>query len=81
MLRLLWECLTVWSVSPTSLEGARAILAHASGENSPSDPGLVNKFLGERIRETYNRLQVPVIIQGELKSCLTGIPLTSVSPR
>lgn len=81
LLKRLWECLTVWRVSPTSLEGAQAILAHAVGENSPSDPGLVNEFLASRIRELYRELQLPVIVQGELKLCLPDIPLTAVSPR
>lgn len=81
MVKRLWELLTVWSVSPTSLQGAQAILAHASGENSPSDPGLVNEFLAGKIRELYRQLRVPVIIQGELKPCLSDIPLTAVSPR
>lgn len=81
MLKRLWECLTVWSVPPTTLEGAQAILAHAAGENSPSDPGLVNEFLADKIRKLYHQLQVPVIIQGELKLCLSDIPLTAVSPR
>ena len=81
MLKRLWECLTVWFVPPTSLQGAQAILAHASGENSPSDPGLVNEFLAGKIRELYHQLQVPVIIQGELWPCLSDIPLTAVSPR
>ncbi len=81
LLKLLWECLTVWSVPPTSLRGAQAILAHASGENGPSDPGLVNEFLADKIRELYHQLKVPVIIQGELKPCLSDVPLTAVSPR
>ena len=81
MLKLLWECLTVWSVPPTSLRGAQAILAHAAGENSPTDPGLVNEFLANKIREIYHQLRVPVIIQGELKPCLSDIPLTAISPR
>lgn len=81
MLKLLWECLTVWSVSPTSLQGAQAILSHSAGENSPSDPGLVNEFLAGTIRELYRQLGVPVIIQGELKPCLSDIPLAAVSPR
>lgn len=81
MLKRLWDCLTVWSVPPTSLKGAQAILAHASGENSPSDPGLVNEFLAARIRELYRELNVPVIVQGELKLCLSDIPLAAVSKR
>src|SRR3989338_508688 len=81
ILKLFWECLTVWSVPPTSLEGAEAIVAHAAGENSPSDPGLVNEFIAGKIRELYHQLGVPVIIQGELKPCLSDIPLTAVSPR
>lgn len=81
MIKRLWELLTIWSVPPTSLQGAQAILAHASGENSPSDPGLVNEFLAGKIGDLYRQLRVPVIIQGELKPCLSGIPLTAVSPR
>lgn len=81
MLKLLWECLTVWSVPPTSLRGAQAILSHSAGENNPSDPGLVNEFLAGKIRELYRQLKVPVIIQGELRPCLSDIPLTAVSPR
>src|SRR3989344_7585888 len=81
MLKRLWECVIVWSVPPTSLQGAQAILSHAAGENSSSDPGLVNEFLAGKIRELYHQLKVPVIIQGELKSCLSDIPLTAVSPR
>lgn len=81
MLKCLWECLAVWSVPSTSLQGAQAILAHASGENSPIDPGLVNEFLAGKIRELYRQLGVPVIIQGELKPCLSDIPLIAVSPR
>lgn len=81
MLKRLWECLTVWSVPPTSLRGAQAILAHSAGENSSSDPGLVNEFLAERILELYQELRVPVIIQGELKPCLSSIPLAAISPR
>lgn len=83
-LKSLWECLTCWFVPPTPIQliqEAQAILAHAAGENSPSDPGLVNEFLAGRIRKLYHQLQVPVIIQGELKSCLSDIPLTAVSPR
>ena len=78
---LIWECLTVWTVPPTSLRGAQAILSHAAGENSPGDPGSVNEFLAGKIRELYHELKVPVIIQGELKPCLSDIPLTAVSPR
>ena len=81
LLKRLWECLTVWSVPPTSLRGAQAILAHTAGENSPIDPGRVNKFIAVRIGELYHQLRVPVIIQAELKSCLPDIPLTAVSPR
>ena len=81
MLKRLWECVIVWSVPPTSLQGAQAILSHAAGENSSSDPGLVNEFLAGLIRQLYQELKVPVIIQGELKSCLSDVPLTAVSPR
>lgn len=81
LLKHLWECLTVWSVPPTSLQGAQAILAHSAGENSPTDPGLVNKFIADKIKELYHHLKVPVIIQGELKPCLFDIPLTAASPR
>lgn len=80
LLKRLWECLTVWSVPPTSLRGAQAILAHAAGENSPTDPGRVNEFIAGKIRELYYELDVPVIIQGELKSCLI-VPLAAVSLR
>ena len=81
MLKRLWECLTVWSVPSTTLEGAQAILAHAAGENSPTDPGLVNEFLAQKIRELYHQLKVPVIVEGELKLCLSDVPLTAVSLR
>ena len=81
MLKRLWECLTVWSVPSTSLEGAQAILAHAAGEISSSDPGLVNEFLSGKIKDLYHQLQVPVIVQGELRQCLSDIPLTAVSLR
>ncbi len=81
MLKRLWECLTVWSVPPTSLQEAQAILAHAAGETGSSDPGLVNKYLAELIRKLYHELKIPVIIQGELKFCLSDIPLAAVSPR
>lgn len=80
-LKCLWQCLTVWRVSPTSLRGAQAILAHSAGENSPTDPGVVNQYLANLIRDLHRRLGVPVIIQGELKPCLADVPLTAVSPR
>ena len=79
MWKCLWECLTVWSVPPTSLRGAQAILSHAAGENGPTDPGLVNEFLGEQIRKLYHQLGIPVIVQAEVAPCLRDIPLTAVS--
>lgn len=79
--RCLWECLTVWSVAPTSLQGAQAIIAHAAGENSSSNPGQANEFLAGIIRKLYHQLKVPVIVQAELKPCLTDIPLAAVSQR
>ena len=81
LLKRLWECLTVWSVTPTSLQGAQAILSHAAGENTPSDPGVVNEYNAELIRKLYQELKVPVIAQGELKLCLSGIPGVIFSPR
>ena len=81
MLKHLWKCLTVWYIPATSLDGAQAILAHAADENSPTDPGDVNRYNAEIIKNLYRRLHIPVIIQGELKPCLTDIPLTAVSPR
>ena len=81
MLKILCECLTVWSVPPTSLQGAQVILAHAAGENSPNDPGIVNKYNAELIRKLYQELKIPVIAQGELKLCLSDIPDAVFSPR
>lgn len=81
MLKRLWECLTVWRVAPTSLCGAQAILVHAAGENSPNDPGLVNEFLSDIVRRLHRQLKIPVIIQGEIKPCLSDVPLFAVSPR
>ena len=81
MLKRLWECLTVWSVPPTSLRGAQAILVHAAGENSPNDPGIVNKYNAELIRKLYQELKIPVIAQGELKLYLNDIPGAVFSPR
>ena len=81
LLKRFWECLTVWSVSSTSLRGAQAILAHAAGENSPTDPGLANESIADNVRELYHWLGVPVIVQGELRACLSGIQLAAVSPR
>lgn len=77
----LWECLTVWNLTPTSLQGAQAILAHAAGENSPTDPGLVNDYLGSLVRNLYHQLHIPVIVQGELANCLKEIPLEAKSLR
>ena len=62
MLKILCECLTVWSV-PRRLQGAQVILAHAAGENSPNDPGIVNKITRSSF-ETLSRAQDPVIAQG-----------------
>ena len=70
MLKILCECLTVWSVPPTSLQGAQVILAHAAGENSPNDPGIVNKYNAELIRKLYQELKIPVIAQGS-SSCVS----------
>ena len=81
MLKRLWECLTVWSVPPTSLKGAQAILAHAAGENSPNDPGIVNEYNAELIRELHQKLKIPIIAQGELRLYLNDIPETMFSPR
>lgn len=81
MLKLLWKCLTVWSVSPTSLEGAQAILAHAAGENNPNDPGIVNEYNAKLIQELYQELKIPVVAQGELKPYLNDIPRATFSPR
>lgn len=81
MLKRLWECLTVWSVPPTSLRGAQAILVHAAGENSPDDPEIVNEYNAELVRELYLELKIPVIAQGELRLYLNDIPGTIFSPR
>ncbi len=79
MLKLFWECLTVWSVPPTSLQGAQAIIVHAAGENSPTDPGDVNRYNAEIVRNLYQRFKIPVIVQGEIAPCLKDIPLFAVS--
>jgi len=77
----LWECLTVWHVPHTSLVGVQAIVAHAPGENTDGTPGCVNEFLADTIRGLYNRYNVPVIVQGELRACLYDVPLAAVSKK
>lgn len=80
-LGLLWQCLIVWRVNATSLEGAQVILAHAAGLNSDGSPGLVNEYSTVLIKRLHEKLQIPVIVQGELADCLIDIPLLAVSPR
>lgn len=80
-LRLLWKCFTEWNAHPTSLEGAQAILAHAAGENSPTDPGIENKYLSSIIKDLYYKYKVPVFAQGELAPCLSDIPISGKSLR
>lgn len=75
----LWDVVTKWSLSTSSLREAQAILAHAAGENSPTEPGLVNEYLASLVRDLYHLLHLPVIVQGELARCLTNIPLLGVS--
>ena len=81
MSKLFWECLTTWSLPLTPLLGAQAILAHAAGENSPTDPGLVNEYIASLVRTLYYGLKVPIIVQGELRPSLLHIPLHAISPR
>lgn len=80
-LKLLWECFTVWSVSPTSLKGAEAILVHAAGENSPTDPGKVNKYLGQLADKLSRAYDLPVFAQGEVAPCLIDGFVAAISPR
>jgi hypothetical protein len=73
--KLIWQCVTMWRVPATSLEGAQAILCHAAGENSPDDPGSVNRYLASLVTDLYKNLQVPVFVQGEVAPCLSEIPV------
>ena len=79
------ECFTEWSVTPNlGMHSApQAILAHAAGENSPTNPGRVNRYNAGIIEELYKAFHIPVIVQGELAiACRErNIPLTAVSKR
>ncbi|MBI4121376.1 MAG: hypothetical protein HY470_00250 [Candidatus Ryanbacteria bacterium] len=80
-LKRLLECLTVWNVPPTSLSGVEAILAQAASENKYGDPSSVNEFNALLVRSLYRQFGVPVIVQGELKQHLQGIPIAAASLR
>lgn len=80
-LRKLWECLTIWHLAETETDTADVIIAHAGGENTKGEPGLINAYLEKVVREIYARKPLPIVAQGELARCLTDLTLVGHIPR
>jgi len=81
-LKTLWGCLFVWHIKgTTNFSGTDCIIAHAGGETVRGQPGAINKYLEMEIRLIHMKTGLPIVAQGELARCLTGLPLVGNIPR
>lgn len=73
--RLVREALTIYCISPTTLDSAQAILAHAAPLTLKGEPSITNERLARVIRYYWDALKIPIVVQGEVERCLRDVPI------